>query len=80
MTLVLIVGLGIQGKKRKKILDQLKIKSISLDPYVSNANYKSLELIPKKNPKPSPLIQKMRHFIHELIPKTNPITQKHIPH
>jgi len=49
MTFVLIVGLGIQGKKRKKILDQLKIKSISLDPDVPNADYKSLKLIPKKN-------------------------------
>ena len=49
MTFVLIIGLGIQGKKRKKILDQLKIKSISLDPHVPNADYKSLKLIPKKN-------------------------------
>jgi len=47
MTFVLIIGLGIQGKKRKKILDQLKIKSISLDPYVSNSDYTSLKLITK---------------------------------
>jgi scyllo-inositol 2-dehydrogenase (NADP+) len=47
MNFILIIGLGIQGKKRKKILDQLKIKSISLDPYVSNSDYKLLKLIPK---------------------------------
>ena len=41
---VLIIGLGIQGKKRKKILDEIKVKSISLDPKVLSSDYKSLKL------------------------------------
>ena len=44
---VLIIGLGIQGKKRKTILDESKVKSISLDPKVLSSDYKSLKLIPK---------------------------------
>ena len=47
MKYVLIIGFGIQGKKRKKILDQLKIQSITLDPNVSSADYKKLKLITK---------------------------------
>ena len=48
MPFVLVIGLGIQGKKRQKVLNQLKIKSISLDPHVSNADFKRIDFIPKK--------------------------------
>lgn len=47
MPFVLVIGLGIQGTKRQKVLNQLKIKSISLDPYVSNADFKKINFIPK---------------------------------
>jgi scyllo-inositol 2-dehydrogenase (NADP+) len=48
MPFVLVIGLGIQGKKRQKVLNQLKIKSISLDSHVSNADFKRIDFIPKK--------------------------------
>ena len=46
MTLVLIIGLGIQGQKRKLILEKLKIKYLTLDPFNKSAEYKNIKEIP----------------------------------
>ena len=46
MTFVLIVGLGIQGQKRRLILEKLKIKYLTIDPFNKSAEYKSIKEIP----------------------------------
>jgi scyllo-inositol 2-dehydrogenase (NADP+) len=46
MKLVLIFGLGIQGKKRANILKKKKIKYFTIDPELKKSNFKSVKDIP----------------------------------
>ncbi len=48
MSLVIIIGLGIQGQKRSIVLKKLKIKYFTLDPFNKDADYKNIKDIPNK--------------------------------
>ena len=39
----LIIGLGIQGNKRKKVLNKMGVNVVTVDPYNDKANYKSVK-------------------------------------
>lgn len=48
MKTTLIIGLGIQGNKRKKVLNKLKIKVKTIDPFNLKADYKSVQDLSEK--------------------------------
>ena len=52
-----IFGFGIQGKKRAKILSDLKIKYLVIDPVYVNSDFKRIEQIPLKK------LKEITHFI-----------------
>ena len=46
---ILIVGYGVQGKKRKKALSNLNLSCVGVvDPFSQYANFKSINIVPLK--------------------------------